>query len=269
MLLGTAMLVLFFGILFLDYIFDSDIGLGVLSVIMGLVGLWEFYGLVEKKDFTPFKLSGIVCGVIVFLGLWLSVYREGFGQVFYGIFVFIVLWLFGNQFCKQGINDAIKNVSVTIFGIIYTFYFLSFVMLLRHMQKGFGIILLVLLITKGGDIGGYFFGSWLGKHKLTPISPKKTIEGALFCLLSSVAIAVGLNSIPGMRILPIYLIVPFGLLLSAVGIFGDLIESAMKRDMEVKDSSSVIPAFGGILDIIDSLLISIPVAYYFLVMIGY
>jgi phosphatidate cytidylyltransferase len=84
-----------------------------------------------------------------------------------------------------------------------------------------------------------------------------------------VAIAIGLNSIPGMRILPIYLIIPFGLLLSAVGIFGDLIESVMKRDVEVKDSGGVIPAFGGTLDIIDSLLMSIPVAYYFLVIIGY
>ncbi len=262
------MLVLFFGILFLDYVYDSDIGLGVLGLIMGSLGLWEFYHLVERKDFTPFKFSGIACGFVIFLGLWLSVYREGLSQIFHGIFVFIVMWLFGNQFYKQGIHDAIKSVSVTIFGIIYTFYFLSFVMLLRHMQNGFGIILLVLLITKGGDIGGYFFGSWFGKHKLTSISPKKTVEGACFGLLGSVVIAVGLNSIPGMRILPFYLIIPFGLLLSAVGIFGDLIESVMKRDADVKDSSSVIPAFGGILDIIDSLLISIPVAYYFLVLIG-
>ncbi len=263
------MLVLFFGILFLDYAFDSDIGLGVICVCIGLAGLWEFYCLVEKKDFTPFKLSGIFCGVIFFFGLWLSVYREGLSQVVHGIFVFMVLLLFGNQFYKQGTNDAIKNVSVTIFGIIYTFYLLSFVMLLRHMQNGFGVILLVLLITKGGDIGGYFFGSWFGKHKLTSISPKKTIEGVIFGLLSSVAIAVGLNSLPGMKILPIHIIIPFGLLLSAVGIFGDLIESVMKRDVDVKDSSGVIPAFGGILDLIDSLLLSLPVAYYFLMMIGY
>ncbi len=91
----------------------------------------------------------------------------------------------------------------------------------------------------------------------------------VFGLLSSVAIAVGLNSLPGMKVLPIYIIIPFGFLLSAVGIFGDLIESVMKRDVDVKDSSGVIPAFGGILDLIDSLLLSIPVAYYFLMMIGY
>ena len=263
------MLAVFFGIIFMDYVFDSDIGLGIIALIVGLVALWEFYTLVEKKDFSPFKVSGTVWGVIVFLGLWLSVYRENFDQVFHGIFFFIVLWLFGNQFVKQGTNGAIRNVSVTIFGIIYTFYFISFVIMVRHMPKGSAIILMVLLITKGGDIGGYFFGSWLGKHKLSVISPKKTIEGALFGLLSSLAIAVGLNSIPGIHVLPVSLIIPFGVLLGAVGIFGDLIESVMKRDVEVKDSSSVIPAFGGILDVIDSLLVTIPVAYYFFVMIGY
>jgi phosphatidate cytidylyltransferase len=82
-------------------------------------------------------------------------------------------------------------------------------------------------------------------------------------------IAVGLNTIPGIRILPFYIIVPFGLIVGASGICGDLIESIIKRDMEAKNSGSAIPAFGGLLDILDSLLISIPVAYYFLVIIGY
>jgi phosphatidate cytidylyltransferase len=80
-------------------------------------------------------------------------------------------------------------------------------------------------------------------------------------------IAVGLNALPGMRVMPFYQIVPFGLLVGASGIIGDLIESIIKRDMAVKDSSSSIPAFGGLLDILDSLLISIPVAYFFLVIV--
>ncbi len=82
-------------------------------------------------------------------------------------------------------------------------------------------------------------------------------------------IAVGLNALPGMRVMPLYLILPFGLLVGASGIIGDLIESIIKRDMAVKDSSSAIPAFGGLLDILDSLLISIPVAYFFLIIVKY
>ncbi len=266
---GTAMLVVFCGIIFLDHLFDSDIGLGLLGLLAGGVCLLEFYKIVEKKGFAPFKVSGIVGGVIVFLGLWLSSYEESLKPIFKCIFFPIVFWLFCVQALKRGIDDTIKNISVTVFGIIYICFFLSFIMLIRHMPDGLNLILIVLLITKGGDIGGYLFGRKFGRHKFSSFSPNKTVEGASFALFSSLMIAIGLNSLPGMRVLPFYLIVPFGLFVGASGIVGDLIESIIKRDMAVKDSSSAIPAFGGLLDILDSLLISIPVAYYFLVIIGY
>lgn len=268
-ILGAAMLLGFCGIVFLDYFFDVDIGLGILGIVTGGVCLFEFYNIVEKKGFAPFKVSGIVGGVIVFSGLWLSAYEEGLKPIYTCIFFPIIFWLFCVQALKRGIDDTIKNISVTVFGIIYIYFFLSFIMPIRHMPNGLSLVLFVLLITKGGDIGGYLFGRKFGRHKLSSFSPNKTIEGAAFGLFSSLAIAVGLNTLPGMKILPFYIIAPFGLLVGASGICGDLIESIIKRDMEVKDSSSAIPAFGGLLDILDSLLISIPAAYYFLVIIGY
>jgi len=268
-LFGTAILAVFFGIIFLDYIFDSAIGLGFLGILAGGIGLLEFYNLAEKKDFEPFKISGVISGVIVFIGFWLSACGEGINRIYPGIFVFIILWLFGVQALKHDPKGTIKNVSITIFGIIYTLFFLSFIMPIRYMSNGLGIILLVLLITKGGDIGAYFFGRKFGKHKLSSFSPNKTIEGAIFGLFCSLIIAIGLNILPGIRILPLYLIIPFGLLIGVSGMCGDLMESVMKRDADAKDSSSTIPAFGGVLDILDSLLISIPVAYCFLVIIGY
>ncbi len=266
---GTAMLTAFFCIILSDYVFDTDIGLGLVGIFIGGIGLLEFYNLAEKKDFEPFKVSGIIAGIVVFSGFWLSACGEGINPIFPCIFVLIVLWLFCVQALKQDPDGTIKNISVTLFGIIYTFFPLSFVMPIRHMSKGLGIILLILLITKGGDIGAYFWGSRLGKHKLSEFSPGKTIEGTLFGLFCSLLIAVGLNIVPGFRILPLYLIIPFGLLIGASGVFGDLIESIIKRDAGVKDSANVVPAFGGVLDMVDSLLVSIPVAYYFLVIIGY
>ncbi|MFQ5787282.1 MAG: phosphatidate cytidylyltransferase, partial [Thermodesulfobacteriota bacterium] len=232
--------------------------------------LFEFYNILEKKGFAPFKVSGIIGGVIVFSGLWfLASCEECLKPIYACMFFPIILWLFCIQALKRGIDDTIKNISVTVFGIIYICLFLSFIMPIRHMPNGLSLILFVLLITKGGDIGGYLFGRKFGRHKFTSFSPNKTIEGALFGLFSSLMIAIGLNIIPGTRILHFYIIVPFGLIVGASGICGDLIESIIKRDMEVKDASSAIPAFGGLLDILDSLLISIPVAYYFLVIIGY
>ncbi|MBS1259041.1 MAG: Phosphatidate cytidylyltransferase [Candidatus Scalindua arabica] len=268
-ILGAAMLLGFCGIVLFDYNFNSDLGLGLVGLIASGLCLFEFYNIVEKNGFAPFKASGIVGGVFVFLGLWYSIYQEGFKPMCACIFFPIIFWLFCTQALKRGVDDTIKNISVTVFGIIYICFFLSFIMPIRHMSNGLSVVLIVLLVTKGGDIGGYLFGRRFGRHKLTPFSPNKTIEGALFALFSSLMIAIGLNVIPGMKILPFYIIVPFGLLVGASGICGDLIESIIKRDMEVKDASSAIPAFGGLLDILDSLLISIPVAYYFLVIIGY
>ncbi len=268
-ILGTAMLVAFCGIIYIDYAFDSDIGIGILGILAGGICLFEFYNIVEKKGFAPFKVSGIIGGIIVFLGLWLSAYDEGLKPIYSCILFPIVFWLFFVQALKRGVDDTIKNVSVTVFGIIYICFFLSFIMPIRHMPNGLSVILIVLLLTKGGDIGGYLFGRKFGRHKFSSFSPNKTIEGASFALFCSLMIAVGLNALPGMRVMPFYLIVPFGLLVGASGIIGDLIESIIKRDMAVKDSSSAIPAFGGLLDILDSLLISIPVAYFFLIIIKY
>ncbi len=264
-ILGTAMLVAFCGIIYIDYTFDSEIGIGVLGILAGGTCLFEFYNIAEKKGFVPFKTSGIIGGIVVFLVPWLSYYVEWLKPISSCILFPIVFWLFLVQSLKRGIDDIIKNVSVTVFGIIYICFFLSFIILIRHMPNGLSLILIVLLLTKGGDIGGYLFGRKFGRHKLSSFSPNKTVEGASFALFCSLMIAVVLNTLPGMRVMPFYLIVPFGLLVGASGIVGDLIESIIKRDMAVKDSSSAIPAFGGLLDILDSLLISIPVAYFFLI----
>ena len=70
-ILGTAMLLAFCGIIYIDYTFDSDIGIGILGILAGGICLFEFYNIVEKKGFAPFKVSGIIVGVIVFLGLLL------------------------------------------------------------------------------------------------------------------------------------------------------------------------------------------------------
>ena len=268
-ILGTAMLIAFCGIIYIDYAFDTDIGIGILGMLAGGICLFEFYNIVEKKGFAPFKLSGIIGGIIVFLGLWCSIYNDGLKPIFSFILFPIIFWLFFVQALKRGIDDTIKNISVTVFGIIYICFFLSFIMQIRHMHDGLNVILIVLLLTKGGDIGGYLFGRKFGRHKFSSFSPNKTIEGASFAMFCSLMIAVGLNAIPGMKVMPFYLIVPFGLLVGASGIIGDLIESIIKRDMAVKDSSSAIPAFGGLLDILDSLLISIPVAYFFLTLLKY
>ena len=120
----------------------------------------------------------------------------------------------------------------------------------------------MLLITKLGDIGAYLIGSSFGKHPLIPrISPKKTIEGAFGGLLFSVLGALASRIFLGFDYLHLILI---GLGLGILGQLGDLSESLLKRDCGIKDSGSIFPGMGGVLDEIDSLLFAGPVFYFYL-----
>ena len=120
----------------------------------------------------------------------------------------------------------------------------------------------LLLITKLGDIGAYLIGSSFGKHPLIPrISPKKTIEGAFGGLLFSVLGALASRIFLGFDYLHLILI---GLGLGILGQLGDLSESLLKRDCGIKDSGSIFPGMGGVLDEIDSLLFAGPVFYFYL-----
>ena len=122
------------------------------------------------------------------------------------------------------------------------------------------IILLILLVVKFTDIGAYFGGRRFGRHKLIPwLSPGKTWEGLFFGLIT--AGGVGVACAVGMGILPWWKGLVAGALIGGIGQLGDLLESMMKRDAEVKDSGKLIPGFGGILDIIDSPLLAAPFAY--------
>ncbi|MGR3309446.1 MAG: phosphatidate cytidylyltransferase [Candidatus Brocadiales bacterium] len=271
---GAAMLMAFFGILYLDYTFNTDIGLGLVAVFVGTVGLLEFYKIVEKNGFKPFKLIGFISGLRLFVGHWVTV-RGDTKPVFHlyfansgsGTLVFLIILLFIFQIRRGDLRDAAKNISITIFGVLYVFFLLSFVMLIRHLPAGNGLlaVITVLLISKGGDIGAYLFGRKFGRHKLCPtISPNKSIEGAAFGLFIGLLIAVGLSISPSTRILPLLWVIPFSLIVGIAAMFGDLAESVLKRGANVKDAGNSIPAFGGILDVIDCMLISLPVSYYFL-----
>ena len=267
--LGVIMFALFFGILFLDSLFCTDIGFGCLAILAGGIGLYEFYHIAGKNGFSPFRISGIAAGVWLSVSYWLSI-RTNAG-IDYHFFrqetlVILIFWLLLIQAFARGTKDAIKNIAVTIFGIFYVVFLLSFAIALRHFPQGLCVVILVLLVSKFGDIGGYLLGRKYGKHKLAKvISPNKTIEGACFSIASSVFIALIFNFIPQTKVMSLPWSMVFGVIVGFSALLGDLAESLLKRDANVKDSGRLVPAFGGVLDVIDCLLISMPVSYYFFV----
>jgi phosphatidate cytidylyltransferase len=264
------MLVAFLGIITLDVFFDSDLGLGLLGISVGTVALLEFYNMADKKGVAPFKISGLAAGLILFLSVWWQVKSHGEFSLNPIVPFLLLLWFFLLQGFTKGLEGTISNVAITLFGVIYVFFLLSFAMALRHLpeKRGLAALMGILLMAKATDIGAYFFGKSLGKRKLCPaISPNKTVEGALFGLLSCVLVGVGQCLLPQCSFLPVHWAIPLALLIGVGSISGDLFESMMKRDAGVKDSGDMIPAFGGVLDVIDCVLVCLPLGYYFLVFV--
>jgi phosphatidate cytidylyltransferase len=128
------------------------------------------------------------------------------------------------------------------------------------------LIAYLLLVTKSGDIAAYFAGTAFGKHYLIPrISPKKSVEGTAAGIVTSFIMAIALKGLlPQVHIAHIIII---GAILSTISQIGDLSESLIKRDCKVKDSSSLFPGLGGMLDLIDSLLFTTPIFYFYLKLI--
>ncbi len=169
-------------------------------------------------------------------------------------------------------GTAIIHSALGIFTLVYVGLLFSFLALLRlHKSNEWGLLALlsVLAITKLADTGAYFFGRMLGRHKMTPIlSPGKTWEGAAGGILTACATSWACFHWLGPWLVrsqyvepPLYAALLYGLILAAAGMHGDLAESLLKRDMQRKDSSTWLPGLGGVLDIIDSVLVAAPCAY--------
>lgn len=168
-------------------------------------------------------------------------------------------------------EKALERMVYGLFGILYIPLLLSFGLLLRYLpdaRQGFWYLLITVLGAYASDTGAYFVGSTFGKRKLAPeISPNKTIEGAIGGLVLSFMIVFGMVELsrawapPGVNI---YDAVTFGILVSSAAQLGDLAESVIKRSLGAKDSGSFLPGHGGLLDRLDSVMFTLPVAFYFL-----
>ncbi len=164
-------------------------------------------------------------------------------------------------------EGALATWATSAAGVIYIGGSLAYVVRLRGMEPGLGWLALALVSTWISDTGAYFVGITWGKHRFFPaISPKKTLEGALGGLISGVVAVmllgawwVDLAPLPGLAL---------GVLLVFAATFGDLAESIIKRQVGVKDSGSLIPGHGGMLDRVDSLLVVVPVVYLFVTGLG-
>ena len=164
------------------------------------------------------------------------------------------------------------RLSYTVFTIVYVGLLPTFLAQIR-LCHGLAMLGTYVAIIKMGDIGAYTVGRLFGRNKMAPsLSPGKTIEGACGAILFSAATAIACYYL--MPYLPmvgraytpgkLWIWIIYGVALGFLGMLGDLAESLLKRDAEIKDAGTLVPGFGGVLDILDSLLLAAPVAYAFL-----
>lgn len=166
------------------------------------------------------------------------------------------------------LKGSLVEASVMAFGVLYISLTLGHLVLIRALPSGEYLIFFVVLVTWAGDAGAYYAGVFLGRHQLAPnISPDKTTEGLMGGLVSAVVVAL----VAQMWFLPSFTSsesLTIGIILTSVGVLGDLSESALKRGAGVKDSGFLIPGHGGMLDRLDSLLFTAPTFYYYIILFG-
>lgn len=225
-----------------------------------IMGLYEFFTMLEKKGIMIYKYFGIGMGIIIPLSILSRFELTKKWELLF--IVFTLIFLIMMQFKRRQNSGVIVDISTTLFGILYVSWFLSFIIKIRYLPDGLGLLAAVLLITKLGDIGAYLVGMRFGKTPLIPrISPNKSVEGSLGGLLFSVLGAFVSKPFLGFNYFHLLLM---GIFFGILGQMGDLSESLLKRDCQVKDSGNIFPGMGGVLDQLDSLLFTAPVFYFYL-----
>ncbi|NQT95743.1 MAG: phosphatidate cytidylyltransferase [Candidatus Omnitrophica bacterium] len=233
-------------------------------ILVGL-GLYEFFNMAIKKGIEVYRYFGIIIGCLIPITIYFQF--KPTAELEFLLITAVCLAVFLLQFTRRKTEQALAGIATTIFGIFYISWFFSFMIKLRIMpplgSNGKFLILYLLLVTKLGDMAAYFIGTAIGKHQLIPrISPKKSVEGTIGGFLVSLTAAILFRGLlPPIGIAHIVII---GIILSTLSQVGDLSESLIKRDCQVKDSSSLFPGLGGILDLIDSLLFTTPIFYFYL-----
>ncbi|MCI0502141.1 MAG: phosphatidate cytidylyltransferase [Fusobacteria bacterium] len=230
-----------------------------MSIILGGILFWltclllstllykEFINLYkDKKSFGFFFSTGII-GIIYYLGIYFNIHY------ILQISLLLILIYGAYRVITKYPAYTYKNIKTTLMGFLYCYVFLSSLYILRVEDNGLYWILFILLVSVFGDVGAYLVGKAIGKRKIAPVlSPGKTLEG----LLGGLAFATIVGVIFGVIALQFHFLLAIALSIAIVmiGLMGDLFESHLKREVNIKDTGSTLPGHGGFLDRFDAII---------------
>ena len=238
----------------------------VIFAIVALISIHEYFGAIEKK-YKPVKWIGYIVAILIAfihvipLEIWSKILIMFVPTSIVLLFINIIV---------TSMKITPKDIFATFFGLCYVIGFLVFLPLLYSMPNGKFLIWYILIAAWGTDTFAYAVGMKFGKHKLTKISPKKSIEGSIGGTIGAVVIALIYTAVVNQYVdlgLSYVFVAIATLVLSVLSQLGDLSASSIKREMEIKDYGNLLPGHGGILDRIDSIIFVAPFAYFLLALL--
>jgi phosphatidate cytidylyltransferase len=256
----------------------------IASLVISLGCLYEYYQISSRDEGNrPFIGAGMGMAAAVNIIMYLYAFGKVYGYAAYvppydARFVFAILAIglpiiFAVHIYRRPVAGGIYSLATTVFGVVFVAFLFSHIILLKALKDGYIYVLILNAIVMLNDSGAYFGGVYFGRHKAGfKVSPNKSWEGYFSGLLTSIIamllISLVLESFFGKSLFNMIEATIIGIAISVVGNIGDLAESAIKRDGSIKDSGSLIPGHGGIWDVFDSMIVTLPLFYYYLVLKG-
>jgi phosphatidate cytidylyltransferase len=229
----------------------------LLMAVMAGLASWEFYRMAGRIKVQPITYFAIALVVLITVSPHCP-YPSTLPILITSAIIISLIWLLF-RFPR---DQAFTNWAWTMAGILYIGWMLSYWVELRNLETGMGLVFLAMFTTFANDTGAFFVGRAWGKHALAPsISSGKTWEGAIGGLLSSVVASLLIGIIVKAPY-SYWQVAIAGLIISIFAQLGDLVESLLKRNTDVKDAGKLIPGHGGILDRMDSLIFTGVIVYY-------
>jgi len=258
-----------FSVFYLDFLYSNlgyngalffNIAIAICSFLM----CHEFYKAVSNKGIKPIKWLGYLCTLFI---LPIGVFTSKFIMMICATVIPLIIVIGLAVSVISNIKYNIIDVSVTIFGAIYTVLMMAFMSATRALDNGVYSIFYIFGGAWFSDIFAFLIGRKFGKHKFSEISPKKSIEGCIAGIFGTIVFFVGYTyalSKFGINIyiFDLYLLVPLSIIVSIFSQIGDFSASSIKRYSDIKDFSHLMPGHGGMLDRFDSILFVAPIIYY-------
>ncbi|MCZ4693145.1 phosphatidate cytidylyltransferase [Ancylomarina euxinus] len=259
-----ALTAVLFGIILIAGINLHPVGFIATFLGIALLANYEFYGLIKKANASPQISTGLLAVVLLFAAVTSHIY---YGKAIFSHLLLLLVFLSFIIELYRKKDNPFANIAYTLLGIIYVA--LPFALLIYLVfQNGVeqfrpDIVMGIFIMIWVNDTLAYLVGVNFGKHRLFErISPKKSWEGSIGGGIATLLAALGCSYFSQELSLVLWLSV--GLIVAVAGGLGDLVESLFKRSIKVKDSGSILPGHGGILDRFDAILIVAPIVYVFL-----